>query len=111
MKFLEENPQINPEPLKVDEKNTWANWKKDPTSVDESYKAMLENGAFLLLREERDRLLAETDWTQNRDVTLSNDADWKTYRQALRDITKTAKPSVNEVMQLTDVTWPTAPTE
>ena len=39
------------------------------------------------LREQRDLLLAETDWTQNRDVTLTNDADWKTYRQALRDIT------------------------
>jgi len=115
MKFLEENPQINPEPLEVDEKNTWANWKKDPTSVDASYKAMLENGAFLLLREERDRLLAESDWVvikeREEGGSVSNFADWKTYRQALRDITKTAKPSVNEVMQLTDVTWPTKPTE
>ena len=43
------------------------------------------------LRLVRDAKLAETDWTQNRDVTLSNDADWKTYRQALRDITKDYK--------------------
>ncbi len=28
----------------------------------------------------------ESDWTQNRDVVLSNDAEWKTYRQALRDL-------------------------
>ena len=54
------------------------------------------------LRDKRNILLAETDWTQNRDVTLSNDADWKTYRQALRDITKTYKT-------LDDVTWPTKP--
>tara|TARA_R100001509_G_scaffold29342_1_gene15571 strand:- start:11 stop:346 length:336 start_codon:yes stop_codon:yes gene_type:complete len=40
------------------------------------------------LRQIRNDMLVETDWTQNRDVTLSNDADWKTYRQALRDITK-----------------------
>lgn len=54
------------------------------------------------LRIKRNQLLAETDWTQNRDVTLSNDADWKTYRQALRDITKTYKT-------LDDVTWPKKP--
>ncbi len=41
---------------------------------------------MIQLREIRDKLLAESDWTQNRDVTLSNDADWKTYRQALRDL-------------------------
>ena len=55
-----------------------------------------------MLRLERDFLLGQTDWTQNRDVTLSNDADWKTYRQKLRDITKTYK-------SLSDVKWPTAP--
>ena len=55
------------------------------------------------LRIERDLLLQQSDWTQNRDVTLSNDADWKTYRQALRDITKTYK-------SLADVKWPTEPT-
>ena len=54
------------------------------------------------LRRSRDKQLAETDWTQNRDVTLSNDADWKTYRQALRDITDSAT-------SLDDVTWPTKP--
>ena len=32
----------------------------------------------------RDRLLAESDWTQNRDVVLLNDITWKRYRQDLR---------------------------
>ena len=45
---------------------------------------------MIQLREIRDKLLAESDWTQNRDVTLSNDADWKKYRQALRDLPSTA---------------------
>ena len=54
------------------------------------------------LRMERNSLLSQTDWTQNRDVTLSNDADWKTYRQALRDITKDYK-------SLEDVKWPEKP--
>ena len=54
------------------------------------------------LRAVRDGMLSNSDWTQYRDVTLSNDADWKTYRQELRDITKTYK-------SLEDVKWPTAP--
>ena len=54
------------------------------------------------LRPIRNELLAQSDWTQNRDVTLSNDADWKTYRQELRDITKTYK-------SLEDVKWPEKP--
>jgi hypothetical protein len=54
------------------------------------------------LRAERNAKLTETDWTQSRDITLSNDADWKTYRQALRDITDSAT-------SLDDVTWPEKP--
>lgn len=56
------------------------------------------------LIEQRDKLLQESDWTQNRDVVLSNDAEWKAYRQALRDITETFDPFVE------DVVWPTPPT-
>ncbi len=62
-----------------------------------------------LLREERNRRIAETDWTQNRDVTLSNDSDWQTYRQSLRDLPSTASPELDENGQLTNVTWPTKP--
>ena len=35
-------------------------------------------------RAERNRRLAETDWMANSDVTMSD--NWKTYRQALRDL-------------------------
>ena len=37
----------------------------------------------------RNLLLAETDWTQLADVTMPAEKaqEWKTYRQALRDIT------------------------
>lgn len=54
------------------------------------------------LRIVRNQKLADTDWTQNRDVTLANDADWQTYRQALRDITDT-------YTSLDDVVWPEKP--
>ena len=52
------------------------------------------------LRQERDRKLAETDWTALSDVTQS--AEMTTYRQALRDITET-------YTSLDDVVWPTKP--
>ena len=52
------------------------------------------------IREHRDRLLTETDWIGTTDVTMSD--EWKTYRQALRDI-----PASNTVYK--DVTWPTKP--
>ena len=57
------------------------------------------------LRRLRNKLLAESDWTQSRDVTLSNDDDWKTYRQSLRDITK----DLTTVDDIDKVTWPTKP--
>jgi|TARA_E500000178_G_C16827612_1_gene664516 hypothetical protein len=40
--------------------------------------------AILKLRIKRNRLLTETDWMANSDVTMSD--DWKTYRQDLRDL-------------------------
>jgi hypothetical protein len=40
--------------------------------------------AWSNLREERDKLLAETDWTASSDVTMT--AEMTEYRQALRDL-------------------------
>ena len=55
------------------------------------------------LRDKRNRLLAETDWMGNSDVTMSD--AWTTYRQALRDITSQT-PSDDT---LSNITWPTKP--
>ncbi len=58
------------------------------------------------LRAERNRKLAETDWVvikeREEGGSVSNFTDWKTYRQALRDIT-------NSATSLDDVTWPEKP--
>ena len=59
-----------------------------------------------LLRQERNRRLAETDWMANSDVVMAD--DWKTYRQALRDLPATAEPKL-ENEQLINVTWPEVP--
>ena len=40
--------------------------------------------AMAALREQRNRLLTETDWTANSDVTMS--PEMATYRKALRDL-------------------------
>tara|TARA_B100000945_G_scaffold151218_1_gene121321 strand:- start:52 stop:423 length:372 start_codon:yes stop_codon:yes gene_type:complete len=66
-----------------------------------------------LVREIRDRLLAESDWTQNRDVVLLNDTTWQQYRQDLRDLPASASftPSLdsNGRLDMSSVTWPTKP--
>ena len=66
-----------------------------------------------LVREIRDRLLAESDWTQNRDVVLLNDITWKQYRQDLRDLPASAsftpKLDSNGNLDMSSVTWPLKP--
>jgi hypothetical protein len=39
------------------------------------------------IRQKRDRLLSQTDWTQTVDNPLAGDTSITAYRQALRDIT------------------------
>ena len=55
------------------------------------------------VRNQRDALLAKTDWTQVADAPVDQQA-WSTYRQALRDI-----PEQNGFPG--DVDWPSKPTE
>ena len=59
--------------------------------------------ALARLRERRNRLLAETDFYGNSDVTMSD--DMKTYRQALRDL----PDGKDTVEKCENATWPTKP--
>ena len=65
----------------------------------EAVKLELDKG---YVRGKRNSLLAESDWTQNRDVVLSNDTEWKKYRQALRDLPE-------NTTDWTNPPWPTKP--
>ena len=68
---------------------------RDKAWADGEYDRLMAS-----IREERTNLLAECDWMGMSDVTMS--ADWKTYRQALRDLpANTADPA--------NPTWPTKP--
>ena len=81
-----------------------------PTETEINSKISELNAAepMRLLRIERDERIAKTDWRASSDLTLSD--DWKTYRQALRDITKQT-PQLNKKyeLDLTSVSWPTEP--
>ena len=59
--------------------------------------------ALATLRSRRNRLLAETDFYGNSDVTMSD--DMTTYRQALRDL-PAGKDTVDKCE---NATWPTKP--
>ena len=52
------------------------------------------------IRSKRDKLMAESDYMGNSDVTMSD--AWKTYRQALRDLPASESDP-------DDITWPDAP--
>ena len=64
------------------------------------------------LRKHRDMLLVETDWvvTKAAETGVAETNAWKTYRQALRDMTKqTPKLDSNHNLDLSSVNWPTKP--
>ena len=82
--------------------------KPTETEVNSKISELDNAEAMKLLREERDIRIAKTDWRASSDLTLTD--AWKTYRQALRDITtQTPKLDSNYQLDLTSVTWPTEP--
>ena len=71
-----------------------------------AYQAGLDAKVAEGHRTTRDKLLADTDWTQMNDSPLTNEAKtaWATYRQELRDLTDSdAWPN------LADEDWPVEP--
>ena len=90
-------------------------WKDErPKPSDDEINAKiieLQNAEpLILLREERDKKLAETDWwTLRASDGVAMTQEQKDYRQALRDLPSTASPQLDENGQLSNVTWPTKP--
>ena len=82
--------------------------KPTETEVTNKITALDAAEPMRLLRVERDKRIANTDWRASSDLTLAD--AWKTYRQALRDITtQTPKLDSSYELDLTSVTWPTEP--
>ena len=82
--------------------------KPTETEINSKISELDNAEAMRLLRIERDIRIAKTDWRASSDITLAD--AWKTYRQALRDITtQTPKLGSDYELDLTSVTWPTEP--
>tara|TARA_B100000424_G_C22934378_1_gene497145 strand:+ start:2061 stop:2471 length:411 start_codon:yes stop_codon:yes gene_type:complete len=84
---------------------------EENTQVLEKHAVVIAEETQRLLREERDLRLSETDWMVTKATETGSDIspDWKSYRQALRDLPAVSEPSLNENRQLSNVTWPEKP--
>lgn len=51
-----------------------------------AYTATKDAEQAKLIRQQRDDLLAKTDWSQSKDIADAVSNSWVTYRQALRDV-------------------------
>ena len=76
--------------------------------IESKIKELKAAEPMRVLREERNRKLAQSDWRASSDLTLSS--EWSTFRQALRDLPSTATPSLDDDGNLQNVTWPDEPT-
>ena len=83
--------------------------KPTETEVNSKISELDNAEPMRLLRLERDKRIANTDWRASSDLTLAD--AWKTYRQALRDLPASATPKLGSdyELDLTSVTWPTEP--
>jgi hypothetical protein len=85
--------------------------------TDEMYELTLYQlthaEAITKMREQRDALLDKSDKYMTRDYPHRLELDiqnWMTYRQALRDLPSTARPTLDEDGNLVNIEWPTPPT-
>ncbi len=91
------------------------NSQTKPTKEEVTAKLNELNNAepFKLLREERNKLISETDWTQLKDIDLDiiRERNWKNYRQALRDLPSKSNPKLDGSgkLDMSSVTWPVKP--
>ncbi len=77
----------------------YQNWiQTDASQAEIDYR--LENQWFIV-RQTRNELLAECDWTQLSDIPQTTKDLWSTYRQELREITNQPNPF--------NIEWPVKP--
>jgi len=93
------------------EYNNSVEWRKPDGSISMSsadfvldYSVVGPVVELMMLREERNKKLAATDWVVTKAFETGGGVpeSWKTYRQALRDITLSTQ-------SIFSVTWPTEP--
>ena len=89
----------------------WVDSGQQPSKeeVEAKIKELDAAEPMRLLRIERNKKIAETDWRVLPDQTPSD--DWINYRQALRDLPASASPKLdsNHQLDFSSFTWPTEP--
>ncbi len=76
--------------------------KPTETEIQEKIEEVIAAEAMMMLRDERDKLLTESDWRATIDYQGTKQSEWLTYRQALRDLPANTEDANNP-------TWPTTP--
>ena len=92
----------------------WLDSTTKPTKSQlDSYLSSVESEEMLVFRQMRNQKLLESDWTRIDDcgISTSKKAEWATYRQELRDITKTVTPVfiTRGIIDESKFSWPTKP--
>ena len=97
----------------------WFDSRNKPSEADviNEVKRLIADEPMRLLRVERDKRLAESAWVVTKAIEneTSIPSEWKTYRQALRDLPSSATPVIGTTIGgnydpgIRDVTWPTKP--
>ena len=92
--------------------DTITQYVSDKTKCSTEYRALVDSSIWNVVRMDRDKLLAESDWTVMPDSPLSTSKqnEWKTYRQSLRDIPQGSVPTIDEQQNIVSgLTWPSKP--
>ena len=95
----------------------WYSTNTEPLPTEDKVNAKIDElksaQPYRLLREKRNELIAETDWTQLKDIDLDiiRERNWKNYRQALRDLPAKSNPKLDSFgdLDMSSVSWPTKP--
>ena len=89
------------------------NTKPTEEQVNAKIAEIKASEPMTLLRDERNILLAQSDWTQLKDIDLDiiRERKWKNYRQALRDLPSKSTPKLdsNGNLDMSSVNWPDNP--
>lgn len=85
-----------------------ANIKNQSKNQEDPYVNLTFEQKMTLVRIERDKRIAASDWTQADDVKRSHSTDWtllwESYRQSLRDL-----PNLVTVENIYNIPWPSPP--
>ena len=97
----------------IDWSETNSQTKPTKEEVTAKLNELNNSEPFKLLREERNKLISDTDWTQLKDIDLDiiRERNWKNYRQALRDLPANSKPRLDGAgnLDMSSVSWPDKP--